>query len=187
MKRRSDPSSSPSENNAGSPDSREPVFLVVGRLQRPHGVTGEIRMEIRTDFPERLRKGRTVYLGPEHYPVKLAAVRTADAALLIRLEGISDRDQAGLLRGKEVAVQADSLPNLPEGQYYHHQLIGLQVVDESGQDLGVLDQILETGANDVYVIKPAEGPELLIPAIEEVIQAVDLKKGRMTVRPQSWD
>ncbi len=161
--------------------------MVVGRLLRPHGVTGEIRMDIQTDFPERLRKGRTVYLGPEHYPVVLAAVRTAEKALLIRLEGIADRDQAALLRGKEVAVQADSLPKLPEGQYYHHQLLGLQVVDESGQALGVLDQILETGANDVYVVKPLEGPELLLPAIADVVQAVDLENRRMTVRPQSWD
>jgi 16S rRNA processing protein RimM len=187
MRRRGTSPSNPDETKSGSPSSSEPVFLVVGRLVRAHGVNGEIRMEVKTDFPERLRKGRTVYLGEEHWPVKLAGVRAADQALLIRLEGITDREQAALLRGKEVAVQAESLPKLPEGQYYHHQLIGIQVVDESGQELGVLDQILETGANDVYVIKPQEGPELLLPAIADVIQSVDIENRRMTVRPQTWD
>lgn len=187
MKRRSKPASDPAENNAGSPASSEPVFLVVGRLQRPHGVYGEIRMDVRTDFPERLHKGATLYLGAEHWPVKLAGLRSADKALLIRLEGIEDRDQAALLRGKEVAIQADSLPRLPEGEYYHHQLIGLRVVNETGEELGVLDQILETGANDVYLIKSEEGAELLLPAIADVILSVDLENRRMVVRPQSWD
>jgi 16S rRNA processing protein RimM len=161
--------------------------LVVGRLQRPHGVNGEIRMDIRTDFPERLSKGRTVYLGEEHTPVVLTGVRSADTVLLVRLEGVADRDQAALLTGKEVSVQAGSLPSLPEGDYYHHQLMGIQVVDESGQELGALEQIIETGANDVYVVKSADGKELLLPAIADVILSVDVENRRMAVRPQSWD
>ncbi len=187
MKRRSASPANLDQGNSGSRPSSEPVFLVVGRLLRPHGVDGEIRMEVLTDFPERLRKGRRVYLGAEHRPVKLAGVRGADHALLIRLEGIADRDQAELLRGKEVAIQTESLPSLPEGEYYHHQLIGLQVVDETGTDLGALDQILETGANDVYLVKTRDGAELLLPAIEEVVLNVDLENRRMTVRPQSWE
>jgi 16S rRNA processing protein RimM len=156
-------------------------------LQRPHGVNGEIRMDIRTDFPERLTEGHTVYLGEEHMPVILTGVRSADKVLLVRLEGVADRDQAALLTGKEISIQASSLPSLPEGEYYHHQLMGIQVVDESGQELGALEQIIETGANDVYVVKSADGKEQLFPAIADVILSVDLENRRMTIRPQSWD
>jgi 16S rRNA processing protein RimM len=144
-------------------------------------------MDIRTDFPERLHKGRTIYVGEEHSPVQLTGVRTADTALLIRLEGIADRDQAALLCGKEVSIQASSLPSLPDGEYYHHQLIGIQVVDEQGGELGTLEQIIETGANDVYVVKSAEGQEQLFPAIADVILNVDVENRRMTIRPQTWD
>jgi 16S rRNA processing protein RimM len=181
------PSSPENEPKTGSPSSSEPGFLIVGRLMRPHGVTGELRMDVLTDFPERLHKGITLYLGPEHRPVEVTGLRPSDKALLIRLEGITDRDQAALLRGKEVSIQGGSLPELPEGEYYYHQLIGVQVVDESGAELGVLEQILETGANDVYVVKPESGPEVLLPAIESVILSVDVQNRRMTVRPQSWD
>ena len=160
---------------------------MVGRLLRPHGVQGEIRMEILTDFPERLRKGRVVYVGGERRPYQLAEVRQADKALLVRLEGIADRGAAELVRGLEVCIEGSRLPGLEEGEYYYHQLIGMQVVDEAGRPLGVLEQILETGANDVYVVRPAEGAELLLPAIEEVILRVDVSDRRMTVRPQSWE
>jgi 16S rRNA processing protein RimM len=187
MRRRPTPPTQPNEPKAGSPPSSEPEFLIVGRIQRPHGVGGEIRMEVLTDFPERLRQGQTVYLGPEHRPVVLAGLRPIEGAMLIRVEGVSDRDQAALLRGNEISIQGGSLPKLPEGQYYHHQLIGIRVFDETGADLGVLEQILETGANDVYVVKPEEGAEVLLPAIEEVILSVDTEGRRMTVRPQRWD
>ncbi|HEY3345363.1 MAG TPA: ribosome maturation factor RimM [Anaerolineaceae bacterium] len=187
MSRRPVPPSEENEPKTGSPATSGPGFLIVGRLMRPHGVTGELRMEVLTDFPERLRAGQTVYLGPEHQPFTMTGVRSSDKALLIRLEGILDRDQAALLRGNEVSIQGNSLPELPDGEYYYHQLIGLQVIDESGAVLGVLEQILETGANDVYVVKPEDGPEVLLPAIESVILSVDLQNRRMTVRPQTWD
>jgi len=86
-----------------------------------------------------------------------------------------------------VFVRTDTLPNLPEGQYYHHQLIGLQIVTEQGSRLGKLVEILETGSNDVYVISGEEGQEILLPALEGVILAVDLEKKEMRVQPPEWD
>ena len=187
MTRESTSSSASNNPTPGSPPISEPEFLLVGRLLRPHGVQGEIRMEVLTDFPERLRRGRTIYLGSDHRPFRLTGVRAADRALLIRLESIEDRDQAALLRGKEVSIESSGLPKLPEDEYYYHELIGLDVVDETGRSLGKLDQILETGANDVYLIKQADGHELLLPAIEEVILNVDVSARSMTVRPQNWE
>lgn len=187
MTRNPAPRKPSSEPETGSPRPSEPVFLVIGRLLRPHGVLGEIRMEVLTDFPERLRKGKTIYLGKQHKPAVLETLRWADRALLISIEGVSDRDEAALLRGLEVAVRSDSLPRLPEDHYYHHELIGMEVVDEHGGQLGQLAQILETGANDVYIVRREVEPELLLPAIEDVILEVDVEHRRMTVRPQDWE
>jgi 16S rRNA processing protein RimM len=177
----------PLVETTGSPKPGEPLFLAVGILCRPHGVKGEILMDVLTDFPERLGRNKLVYVGEEHEPFRIEHLRPQDKALLVTFTGIEDADQAGLLRNKQVYMRADSLPELPEGTYYHHQLIGLVVVDNNGQKLGILTEILETGANDVYVVVSAEGVETLLPAIESVILGVDLERQEMRVKPPAWE
>ncbi len=174
------------DHNTGSPRSGEPVYLVVGKLRRPHGVKGEMLMEVITSFPERLRARKTVYVGDEHAPMRLTHVRRQDTALLVCFEGLEDVDAVAHLRNQMVYVKAENLPALPEGEYYHHQLLGLQVVDEGGRPLGFLSEILETGANDVYLVINPEGEELLLPAIEDVILEVNLDRREMRVRPPEW-
>jgi 16S rRNA processing protein RimM len=176
----------PVQESTGSPNSDEPTFLVVGKLRRPHGVKGEIMMDVQTDFPQRLRRGKKLFIGPERNPQVIRSVRSTNNALLISFDGFEDCDQVGVLRNLEVCVQASGLPTLPEGEFYFHQLIGLRVVDEAGKLMGTLSEILETGANNVYVVREAEGKESLIPAIDEVIRKVDLERGEMVVRPQVW-
>jgi 16S rRNA processing protein RimM len=80
-----------------------------------------------------------------------------------------------------VYVRADDRPPLAEGEYYHHQLLGLRVVSDEGQFLGRITKILDTTANEVYVVRPDSGPEILLPAIEEVILVIDVDKGEMQV------
>jgi 16S rRNA processing protein RimM len=162
------------------------VFLAVGRLRRSHGVSGEIAMEVLTDFPQRLLPGRAVYVGEDHREQRIKSVRWKDTLLLLAFEGIEIREQVAALTNQIVYIAASSLPDLPEGEYYHHQLVGLNAVDERGQRLGRLTDILETGANDVYVITAEDGKELLLPAIEAVILSVDLDAGEMLVRPPEW-
>lgn len=173
--------------NTGSPPPGEPVFLAVGKLRRPHGIHGEILMDVLTDFPERLMAEKTVYLGDEHRPLRITYLRSQDRAILISFEGYEDSDQAGTLRNQIVYVRSDALPDLPAGEYYHHQLLGLKVIGEDGTDLGFLSEILETGANDVYLVVSPEGQETLLPAIESVILGVDLETRMMRVRLQEWD
>jgi 16S rRNA processing protein RimM len=175
-----------SQESTGSSQPGEPVFLVVGKLRRPHGVNGEIIMDVETDFPERLRRGKTVYVGEEHLPLKIQTIRPQNQARLLSFAEYTDCDQVGVLRNCLVYVKAADLPKLPEGEFYYHELIGLRVVDEQDQELGVLTEILETGANDVYVVTSPDGTELLFPAIEEVFLGVDLVKGEIRVRPQEW-
>jgi 16S rRNA processing protein RimM len=160
--------------------------LAVGRLRRTHGVKGEIVMEVLTGFPERLRAGKTLYLGEQHEPLRLASVRGHNQEMILRFSGITTPEDAARLRNLQVFVQTEHLPELPEGEYYHHQLLGMKVVDDTGQELGTLSEILETGANDVYVIKTPEGKEILLPAIEDVILDVSVERSELRVKPQDW-
>jgi 16S rRNA processing protein RimM len=188
MKRRrqTPPNETPQVISTGSPSPGEPVFLAVGRLRRSHGIEGEMLMDVLTGFPERLRSGKTVYIGEAHEPVRLASVRGHNRELIVRLSGVQTPEETAPYRNMVLYVKASELPKLPDGEYYHHQLIGITVVDEAGVVLGTLDEILETGANDVYLVKTPDGKELLLPAVEEVVLEVDLEQHQMRVRPPEW-
>lgn len=173
-------------DKTGSPLTGEPVFLVVGKLRRPHGLNGDILMEIITDFPERMRRGRQLFIGETHIPVVLEKSRPHPPFLLLKLRDYDSPEAVGEFRNSVVYVRADTLPPLPEGEYYHHQLVGLHVFSEDGQELGILTEVLETGANDVYVVTAENGTELLLPAIRDVILGVDIAGKTMRVRPQTW-
>lgn len=166
---------------AGSPGGGEPVFLAAGKLHRPHGVHGEILMEIYTDFPERLTPGSLLFVGPGHQPVSLKSRRWHQQNLLVSFEGYETLESVGELRNQLVYVSAADRPALPEGEYYHHQLIGLQVVDEADKPLGRLTEILGTGANDVLVVRPEIGSQILLPMIDDVVLKIDLQGGKMWV------
>ncbi len=183
-----DPSNQESQQ-AGSPTSGEPEFLAIGKLRRPHGIKGDMHMDILTDFPERLRPGKTIFVGEEqHVPMKVTRVHQHGKSILLGLEGIETREQASALANQYVLVQTKAVPLLPKGEYYHHQLMGIRVLDDQGRELGKLDEILETRANDVYVIRLEDGTELLLPAVEnEVILSIDLKRREMVVRPPKWE
>ena len=168
-------------NPSGSPDTGEPEFLVVGKLRRPHGVRGEILMDILTDFPERLHPDVVVYVGDTHQPICIRNTRQHSQALLVTFDDYDSRESVGELRNEYVYVPLDDRPPLPDGEYYYHELIGLQVESDMGENLGVLTNILETGANDVYIVSSDESPDILLPAIESVILEIDLERGRMLV------
>jgi 16S rRNA processing protein RimM len=170
----------PAQAGSGSP-AGEPEYLVVGFLRRPHGVRGEIVMDVYTDFPERLKSGKRLYVGEEHVLLQLAAVRPHQNGLLVRFKGVDTPEAAGQFRNQWVYVKTSELPPLPRGQFYQHQLLGLQVEDEQGNRLGVLTEILETGANDVYVVVDEKGGELLLPAIPSVILDVQPEGGFLRV------
>jgi 16S rRNA processing protein RimM len=155
--------------------------LVVGFLRRPHGVKGEILMDVHTDFPERLKTGVTVFVGEDYQPMVIASRRPHAAGMLLRLRGVKSPEDAGQYRNTRVYVRAADRPALPEGEYYHHQLIGLNVITDDGRDLGSLVDVLETGANDVYVVRAVDGNEVLLPAIPPVVLEVRLADHQMRV------
>ncbi len=158
----------------------EPRYLAVGRVARPFGLRGELKVKVLTDYPERLDRFRTVYLGPQAEPWTVEGLRLHQSAALFKLSGCDDRDAAEALRDMLVQIPLEDAVPLEEGEYYEHQVVGLAVVEQDGTALGKVREILSTGANDVYIVVGPEG-ELLLPAIEPVILEIDLQAGRMVV------
>ncbi|PWH19678.1 MAG: 16S rRNA processing protein RimM [Anaerolineae bacterium] len=166
---------------AGSPQPGEPAFLVIGKIRRPHGVRGEVLMEIHTDFPERVQAGVLVYIGEQLQQHEIVSRRTHRDGLLIRFEGYTTPEAAGVLRNQWVYVRADDRPPLEEGEYYHHQILGMSVYDAGRGFIGWVREILSTGANDVLVIKNEQGIEQLIPFADDWIQEVNVPEKKLKV------
>lgn len=158
-----------------------PEYLAVGLLRRPHGVRGDLLFQVYSDFPERIRPGVILYLGEERQPLKITRRKPHNDGMVLGFEGLHTPEEAARFTGKVAFVPAQDRPPLPEGEYYHHQILGLQVEDETGQPLGQVTEILETGANDVYVVRNAEGREVLLPALKQVLLEINLPQGRMRV------
>ncbi len=171
----------PQETQTGSP-AGEPVFLAVGRLGKPHGVRGEIQMVVLTDFPERLKRGLMLYVGENYRPLRLARVRTHQEFLLLTFNTMTNREEVGELRNQYVFVRAAQVPDLPDGDYYHHQLIGMNVVDDPDTPLGEVVDILETGANDVLIVRRPDGSEILLPFVETFVAEVSLAEGKIRMK-----
>lgn len=169
-------------NAAGSPLLGEPAFLAVGKLRHAHGVRGEILMEVFTDFPERLQPGVTLYLGQAAMQVCLTKSRRHQQGLLVTFDGYGSPEEVGQFRNQVVYVKSADRPPLENGEYYHHQLIGLHVVSLEGATIGTVSEILETGASDVLVVIPETGPEILIPVVDSFIRAIDLARHAITVQ-----
>jgi 16S rRNA processing protein RimM len=170
------------ERPAGPSTAGGSAFLVVGKVRRPHGVHGEVVAEILTDFPHHIRPKRAIYLGEEHVKLIVVSRRPHNEGLLLGFEGITSPEKAGWYRNQILSIAASEVSELPEGEFYFHELLDLEVMDETGNFLGVLTEILETGANDVYVVTNSTGHELLIPAIPEVVLDVNLETKKMNVR-----
>lgn len=166
---------------AGPPAMGELSFILAATLRRPHGLKGEVAVSLETDFPDRLQKGTRLYLGEDHVPVAIASRRPHADGLLLSFEEFPDLASVQPFRNVPLFVPVEDRPPLPEGEYYQHQLLGLQVVEEDGAILGTLAEILATGANDVYLVRPPDGGELLLPATSEVVRQVSLAEKRIVV------
>ncbi len=159
----------------------EELFLAVGLLRRPHGLNGDLVFEVYSDFPDRLRPGISLYVGDEKRPLKVTRRKPHNDGMVLGFEGISSAEQAARFTGKVAFVRAADRPPLPEGEYYHHQILGLKVEDENGAALGVVTEIIQTGANDVYVVRNEAGREILLPALQQVLLEINLEQQRMKV------
>jgi len=160
-------------------DEVPPGQVAVGRVASPHGMRGDVKVVPLVDKHERLSRGRSVLLGGETRTVE--SVRWQKGMAYLKLSGIDGREAAASLRGLLLTVPEGELEPLPEGQYYRFQLIGLDVFNDSGERLGRVEEVLTTGANDVYIVRGGERGEVLLPATRDVIKRVDLAGGRMLI------
>lgn len=155
--------------------SDPPQHLVVGRVLGPWGLEGALLVEVLTERPERFRPGAEVLV--QGKPYRCRRVRWQRGSLLLWLWGVESREAAEALRGRLLEVPFTPPP--PE-RFYHFQVIGLEVWTETGEFLGTVHRILETGSNDIYVVRGPRG-EVLIPAIDTVVREIDPNRGRMVV------
>lgn len=158
-------------------------YLAIGRITTAHALQGEVRVELHTDFPERFAPATTIYVGETLLATKIEYARPHKEQLLVKLIGTNTRNEAEALRGQWLFVPETEAIALEEDTYWVHDIVGMHVQTENGEALGVVSEVLFTGANEVYVIKRADDtPELLLPAIADVIQNVDLEAKHITVR-----
>jgi len=154
--------------------------VAVGLVGAPWGVRGDVKVQPLTDFPERFQPGAALWVRGDRRELRRS--RWSRGLVYLCLVGVESRDAAEELRGALLEVPEADLMPLPEGQYYRFQVIGLEVRTREGTVLGRVAEILSTPSNDVYVVRG--GPrELLLPAIEDVVKAVDLEAGQLVVEP----
>lgn len=159
------------------PPHPAPERLVIGRVRRPWGLRGGLRIEVLTERPERFRIGAEVFI--QSKPYRIRRVRREKGSLIIWLSGVDTLETAQAMRGQLLEVPFTPPP--PE-RFYQFQMLGLEVWTDTGEFLGHIQDILETGSNDVYVVRGPLG-EVLLPAIDTVVQQIDLDQRRMRVHP----
>jgi 16S rRNA processing protein RimM len=164
------------------------MLIGIGRINGPHGLRGQVRVEATTDFPERYRTTRKVFVAPATGEGDAWETEVQSAApgprgqWLIALAGVTTRDGAERLKGCYLMVPEEELANLPAGSHYVFRLIGLAAVTEDGREVGTVVDVLSRPANDVFVIRPAQGREYLVAATRDSIASVSPETGRVVLR-----
>ncbi|MEZ0328162.1 MAG: ribosome maturation factor RimM [Dissulfuribacterales bacterium] len=152
--------------------------IAIGRVCKPHGIRGELVLS--SMYSNVLRPGLRLVIGERHF--ELLSLREAPSGFLVRLKGVLNRSDAEALSGSTVYVSALSLPQLPDGEFYWHEVIGLRVV-AAGVELGRVVDILQTGAHDIYVVHSEDKKEYFFPAVEDIVTRIDVQHKVMFVDP----
>lgn len=158
-------------------------FLRIGVITTSHGVKGEVKVFPTTEEPARFRELEELWVQTARGKEKkrIEQVKFFKQFVILKLEGISDRDQALLYKACDLFVDRDHALPLEEGEYYLSDVIGLSVVTETGERLGTVKDVIQTGANDVYEVLRENGKSVLLPAIRSCVQEIDPAKGEMRV------
>jgi 16S rRNA processing protein RimM len=166
----------------------EQVELAVGAIIGTHGLDGELRVRLITDDPEHFVTLKRVLLGEQRIPYEIESVRFNRGVALVKLSGVDSIDTAESLRGAVLRIPGSEARPLGENEFFLYQVVGIAVRDEMGADLGAVSDIIETGANLVFVVTNSEGKDELYPSIPEVVVDLNPGEGYMVVRPLTyWD
>lgn len=158
-------------------------LLRVGVITSPHGVRGEVKVFPTTDDMNRFKKLKTVILdaGKEQKTLEIEQVKFFKNMVILKFKGFDNINDIEAWRQKDLLIKREQAVKLNPDENFIIDLIGLQVVTDEGETIGEMKDVLQTGANDVYIVKTASGKELLLPAIKDCILNVDLEKGEMLV------
>ena len=154
--------------------------VIVGNVRGVWGVRGHIKIEVLTDTLDRFSVGSVVYL--DGTPCCIGGVRSHGRGLVVKLDSINTRSEAEAIQNCQLTVPTNLVPHLPEGSYYHFQLIDMDVWSEVGDYIGFIREIIRTGANDVYVVNRGDKKDILVPALKDTIIKVILKRNKMIVK-----
>ncbi len=159
-------------------------LLLVGQITLPHGVRGQLKLHTITSRPEHLQRVKTVFIGEglTPYSLRRAAVHKG-AVMIVTLAGVDTREGAEALRGQEVYMRQSDAAPLDEDEYFLHDLPGLNVQTTAGTVVGVVKEVIETGANEVLVVTRPEGGEVLIPMVKDIVKQLDLAGGLVMIDP----
>ena len=153
--------------------------IVIGKVGAPHGIHGELRIQPLTDFVDRFEGLGEVMVGDELLHVE--SVKYHGQSILLKFREYPVREEAMKLTGRLLTVDRSEAAPLSEGEFYTFDIIGLSVFDLRGNKMGVVENVLRTGSNDVYAVRSEEGREILVPALKKVVKEIDLPGGRMLV------
>ena len=158
-------------------------LLQVGVITSTHGIRGEVKVFPTTDDAARFKKLKNVILdnGKERRDLEITSVKFFKNQVILKFKGIDDINDVEKYKKAPLFVTRENAVPLEENEYFIADLIGLSVTSDEGEELGVIDDVLQTGANDVYVVEMTDGKELLLPAIKQCILNVDLEQQTMTV------
>ena len=161
------------------PAPEHPERVAVGRINSPWGVRGHVKVTPFTDNPERLAVGSRVYVDGTLRAIR--DVKSPRGFPCVLFEGVTGTEGAERLRNTLIEIDEADLPALPEGEYYVHDLVGLRVMTSDGTEFGEIAEVLETGSNDVYVVRRPGEKDLLVPAIDGVLLEVNIDAGTATI------
>lgn len=160
--------------------------IEIGYVARSQGLHGEVRVRLYNEQSTLLDEVDSVRAeGPDGAPpriLQIESVRGGGKGLIVGFEGIADREAADRLVGAKLWVDRAQLPALEDGEYYHFELIGLKVIDEQGRALGTLEEVYDLPSNDVYVVRGKVVGELMVPALENFIGAIDMEARTLTLK-----
>ena len=165
--------------------TRHPLDITVGKILKPHGIKGYVRVFPTTDHPERFRalnKVRVIQADQSALHLTIEKVVLQSNAVLIKFAEISTRNQAETLRNARIVIDRSECLPLEKDSYYIFELVGCRVFTTAGEELGTLEEVWEFPANDVYVVRK-QGREILIPAVAEFVKLVDIENQRIEIEP----
>ncbi len=159
-------------------------MYLVGKVLRPRGLKGEVKVEIVTSFPEHFKKLKALLVKTDKVSqtFELSQAKLANGYVYLKFKNIHSAEEAERLRNAELYIEQDQLTELSETEYYIHDLLGIDVFDEAEHLIGELIEVESYPSSDVYIVKAPDGKCHMIPAIKDVVKQVDIKSGRMTIQ-----